>query len=144
MRVNEDYATWNAANQVNDELSVRAFWRRLLKIRKEHIVLVGPGLPPYPGLPLMTETPRQIAGDFQELAHDHERIFAFVRRLDDQLALVVLNFGNDDAVVQLDSLPFPWSSLQLEIGNYLNKGDGTITDGAIELKGFEGRLYFSR
>jgi oligo-1,6-glucosidase len=86
----------------------------------------------------------QIAGDFQELVHDHERIFAFVRRLGNQFALVALNFGNDDAIVQLDSLPLPWSSLQLEIGNYRNEGDDTITDGTIQMKGFEGRLYLSR
>ncbi|KAJ2933230.1 hypothetical protein H1R20_g3817, partial [Candolleomyces eurysporus] len=124
MRVNEDYEVWNAENQVQDENSVRAFWRRLLKIRKNNIVL--------------------IAGDFEELVHDHERIFAFVRRLGDQVALVVLNFGNEDVTVRLDSPTLPWPSLQLEIGNYRNQGEVPIADGTLEMKGFEGRLYLFR
>lgn len=41
MRVNEDYEIWNAENQVQDENSVRAFWKRLLKIRKDNVVLVN-------------------------------------------------------------------------------------------------------
>jgi glycosidase len=40
MRVNEDYETWNAASQVDDERSVRAFWKRALQLRKDHKVLV--------------------------------------------------------------------------------------------------------
>jgi alpha-glucosidase len=40
MRVNEDYETWNAAAQVDDEKSVRAFWKRALQLRKDHKVLV--------------------------------------------------------------------------------------------------------
>ncbi|KAJ2913186.1 hypothetical protein MD484_g7227, partial [Candolleomyces efflorescens] len=120
MRVSEDYNTWNAENQVKDENSVRAFWKRLLEIRKENDVLV--------------------AGDFEELVHDHERVFAYVRRLRHQVALVVLAFGNEDVTIQLDSLSLPWSSLKLEAGNYHNKGEVPISDGKLELKGFEGGI----
>jgi hypothetical protein len=63
--------------------------------------------------------------------------------LGDQLALVVLNFGNEDVSTQLDSPSLPWSSLQLEAGNYHNKGEVPIVDGKVEMKGFEGRLYIS-
>jgi hypothetical protein len=63
--------------------------------------------------------------------------------LGDQLALVVLNFGNEDVTIQLESLSLPWTSLQLEIGNYRSKGEVPIVDGKMEMKGFEGRLYIS-
>jgi oligo-1,6-glucosidase len=41
MRVNDDYAEWNAAKQLNNENSVWAFWRQALRLRKEHDLLVG-------------------------------------------------------------------------------------------------------
>jgi alpha-glucosidase len=41
MRVNEDYKAWNAERQAGDEESVLAFWKKVLKIRKEHPVLVS-------------------------------------------------------------------------------------------------------
>lgn len=40
MRVNEDYATWNAAAQVGEKDSVFAFWKEALGVRKENDVLV--------------------------------------------------------------------------------------------------------
>ncbi|KAL0948078.1 hypothetical protein HGRIS_010701 [Hohenbuehelia grisea] len=40
MRPNDDHASWNAANQVDDPQSVLSFWKRVLKIRKAHEVLV--------------------------------------------------------------------------------------------------------
>ena len=66
-----------------------------------------------------------------------------MRRLGHQVALVVLAFGNEDVTIQLDSLSLPWYSLRLEAGNYHNKGEVPISDGKLELKGFEGRLYIS-
>jgi len=41
MRVNDDYPEWNAEQQIGDESSVYAFWRRALKVRKAHDVLVS-------------------------------------------------------------------------------------------------------
>lgn len=40
MRVNDDYPTWNAAAQLDDAGSVRAFWKRALRLRKDHKALV--------------------------------------------------------------------------------------------------------
>jgi alpha-glucosidase len=41
MRVNDDYPEWNAEQQIGDEGSVHAFWKRALKVRKAHDVLVS-------------------------------------------------------------------------------------------------------
>lgn len=41
MRVNDDYPEWNAEQQIADETSVHAFWKRALKVRKAHDVLVS-------------------------------------------------------------------------------------------------------
>lgn len=40
MRVNDDYATWNVAAQSADPDSVLNFWKKVLRIRKAHEVLV--------------------------------------------------------------------------------------------------------
>lgn len=40
MRVNDDFETWNASAQMNDDSSVLGFWQQALKVRKEHDVLV--------------------------------------------------------------------------------------------------------
>jgi len=41
MRVNDDYPEWNAEQQISDETSVHAFWKRALKVRKTHDALVS-------------------------------------------------------------------------------------------------------
>ncbi len=40
MRVNEDYETWNASCQLEDEGSVLSFYKRALQTRKQYPVLV--------------------------------------------------------------------------------------------------------
>jgi len=41
MRVNDDYLEWNAEQQIGAGDSVHAFWKRALKVRKAHDVLVS-------------------------------------------------------------------------------------------------------
>ncbi|TEB29233.1 glycoside hydrolase [Coprinellus micaceus] len=123
MRVNEDYKAWNAERQAGDEESVLAFWKKVLKIRKEHPVL--------------------ISGEYEEIAHEHEQIFAWIRRSNEEWTLTVLNFGKASATLQLSSDSRPWSDLKLEIGNYHSTGEVPIAGDAVELKGWECRLYIS-
>ena len=35
MQVNDDYDTWNAESQERDDESVLAYWRKMLKLRKD-------------------------------------------------------------------------------------------------------------
>ncbi|KAJ6530664.1 glycoside hydrolase family 13 protein, partial [Mycena capillaripes] len=72
MRVNDDYKTWNAAAQVDDDQSVCVFWKRALKLRKDHKVL--------------------IYGDFTLLSPENEEVFAYTRSYKDWRALILLNF----------------------------------------------------
>lgn len=41
MRVNEDFKDWNAEKQRGNPTSVHGFWKKALKLRKEHLVLVS-------------------------------------------------------------------------------------------------------
>ncbi|KAF9023911.1 glycoside hydrolase family 13 protein [Hymenopellis radicata] len=40
MRVNDDYKSWNASRQLNDEESVLVFWKRALVVRKQYPLLI--------------------------------------------------------------------------------------------------------
>ncbi|GLB36830.1 putative alpha-amylase domain containing protein [Lyophyllum shimeji] len=121
MRVNDDYETWNAAAQVDDENSVLGFWKRALRVRKTHEVL--------------------IYGDFADISSDHEQVFAYTRTLGNTTALVLLNFKETEVSFVLPS-ERGWSAFKLILQNY----DGGLEDGRgiadrVLLRGFEGRIY---
>jgi hypothetical protein len=85
----------------------------------------------------------KISGEYEEIAHEHEQIFAWIRRSNEEWTLTVLNFGKASATLQLSSDSRPWSDLKLEIGNYHSTGEVPIAGDAVELKGWECRLYIS-
>ncbi|KAJ6548649.1 glycoside hydrolase family 13 protein [Mycena capillaripes] len=117
MRVNDDYRTWNAAAQVDDDQSVREFWKRALQLRKDHKVL--------------------IYGDFTSLSPENEEVFAYTRSYKDWRALILLNFTNRKVSFALPD--GNWSKHRLVFGNYAGAPDGLT--GEVELKGYEGRVY---
>ncbi|KAJ7912379.1 glycoside hydrolase family 13 protein [Mycena leptocephala] len=118
MRVNEDYETWNAAAQVDDEKSVRAFWKRALQLRKDHKVL--------------------IYGDFTILAPENEEVIAYTRSYKNAHALILLNFTSQQVLFALPQGK-NWSKLGLAFGNYAGIPDGQMSE--VELKAYEGRVY---
>ncbi|KAJ6521024.1 glycoside hydrolase superfamily [Mycena vulgaris] len=73
MHVKDDYKTWNGTSQIDDDQSVRAFWKRALKLRKEHKGWC-------------------IYGDFTLLSPENEDVFAYTRSYKNWRALVLLNF----------------------------------------------------
>ncbi|KAJ6459845.1 glycoside hydrolase family 13 protein [Mycena sanguinolenta] len=129
MRVNEDYAKWNAANQLTDPQSVYSFWKRALQIRKENRVL--------------------IYGDFTDLSPDNEEIFAYIRSYGGQHALVILNFSSRRVTfnhLEAKAKKINLSRFKLIFGNYYdeNKNSRDVHGHPqVELEGYEGRLYIS-
>ncbi|TFK66304.1 glycoside hydrolase family 13 protein [Pluteus cervinus] len=125
MRVNDDYATCNAANQVDDDDSVLAFWKAALKFRKDNDFL--------------------IYGDFTDISTDHDQVFAYLRNLQNQSALVVLNFKEKEVEYSLDPAR-NWSGFVFAFGNYKEVDDDGIRElgGAVKLKSFEGRVYLRK
>ena len=75
--VSDDYETVNAANERNDQDSVLNWYLALAKLREEH--------------PVFTE------GDYMELLHEDERIFAYARETDDAKAVILINFSTEPA-----------------------------------------------
>ncbi|KLO11209.1 glycoside hydrolase family 13 protein [Schizopora paradoxa] len=135
MRVNDDYKNWNVQEQLNRSDSTLAFWKKALRLRKEHEVLVY--------------------GDFRlldEPAH-HETVFAFSRSLGKAFVIVLLNFSDKEATVNFEHASAEETSeATLLLSNYEEAGAEiplvptqmqTFAHGSFsaKLRGYEGRIY---
>ncbi|KAM6534665.1 hypothetical protein FALCPG4_004291 [Fusarium falciforme] len=117
MRVNDDFSDWNVAQQENDEDSVLAFWRQVLKLRQqEKDVFV------YGRFDILPEYERS------------EQVFAYtMTSYDGRVALVLLNFSEEEQNVELEGYT-GWKRL-------LGKNTETFKAGGVELKPYEGVVY---
>lgn len=77
MRVNDDYAEWNAELQVADPSSILSHWRRVLDVRKEHWDVF-------------------IYGRFVMVDRDHPHVFCYKRLGQRISATIVANFTDED------------------------------------------------
>ena len=94
--INPNYRAVNAATEATDPNSVLCYYRRLTALRRAEKLLVY--------------------GDFTDLLPEHEAVFAYLRRLDQQCALVLLNLTGESTCFEL---PFtPGGEVRLE--NYAN------------------------
>ena len=75
--VSEDYETVNAASEGADPASVLSWYRALANLRRQVPALTG--------------------GAYEELFHDDERIFAFLREENGEKAIVLINFTAEQA-----------------------------------------------
>ncbi len=75
--VHNDYETQNAAVESERDDSVLGYFRRMAELRERSDVL--------------------LAGNYEEVAHDHEQIYAFVRELNSKKMLVMANFSTEEA-----------------------------------------------
>ncbi|KAG8884475.1 hypothetical protein FRB98_002374 [Tulasnella sp. 332] len=124
MRVNDDFADYNAANQMDDPKSVRSFWKLVLKIRKEHDSL--------------------IYGSFTMLSPGDERIFAYTRLgVDDdgttRFYLIVLNFTNRLVSYRIPLDVEKLKHARLVLGTY--RDEVVISKDEVQLRAYEGALY---
>ncbi|KAG1798661.1 glycoside hydrolase family 13 protein [Suillus plorans] len=119
MRVNDDYREWNAEKQIGDATSVHAFWKRALKVRKTHDVL--------------------IYGDFVMFLETHEQVFAYTRNYGSTSALVLLNFKEGKVDVDLGEVVGGVAGYTFVLGNYENEAIGL--EEKVTLRDYEGRVY---
>ncbi len=85
LTVNPNYVAINAAAAMADPDSVFAHYQKLIKLRRDHPVVVD--------------------GWYRLLLPEHEQIFAFTRTLDSAMLLVLANFSSEPAEVPAGSLP---------------------------------------
>jgi oligo-1,6-glucosidase len=116
--VNPNYRTINARQALADPNSVFRYYQSLIRLRKAH--------------------PVAVYGSYTLLLEDDERIYAFIRSLDDEQLLVILNFSGDEATFVLpQNLTF--ASQELLIGNY--PVDPAEEIASLALRPFEARVY---
>ena len=75
--VHDDYETQNAELESEQDTSVLNYFRAMAKLREDNDVL--------------------LAGSYEEIAHDHKQIYAYVRELEGVKLLVMANFTNEEA-----------------------------------------------
>jgi oligo-1,6-glucosidase len=109
MRVHDDFETINAAQQEKDETSVLAFYKRMLKLRKEHRDVF-------------------VYGTFELCDVENPDTFVYVKRYEDKIALVALNFTTE-------AKPLPdTKGLKLLVSSYAKESSNM-------LEPLEGRIY---
>ncbi len=111
--VNPNYLTINAAAAVEDPNSVFHHFRKLIKLRHDHPVVVH--------------------GRFELLLPDHEQIWALTRTLGDQVLVMIANCSSDPARVPSDALP-DVSGADLLLATHQDSASP-------ELKPWESRIY---
>lgn len=115
IKLNEDYKVWNVEAQlISEDVSVLGFWKRLLKIRKQH--------------------PSLVTGTFKMIDYKNQSVYAYTRIGKAGQYLVVCSFSEKEVT---------WAS-PVETGNLLlgncSVRDGQ-TESVLTLRPFEGRLY---
>ena len=120
MRVNDSAKEINVANQEKDQNSVLAFWRKMLKLRREHAELF-------------------IHGDFKLVDDASEHTFSFTKTVcssspakGSASALVVCNFSNEE-----QALP------EIAQGGKFKYLAGNVDEHKDKLGPWEARVYLS-
>ncbi|HET9301204.1 MAG TPA: alpha-glucosidase [Propionibacteriaceae bacterium] len=111
--VNPNYLTINAAAAIENPSSVFHHFRKLIKLRHDHPVIVH--------------------GRFELLLPDHEQIWAITRMLDDQVLLTIANWSSEPASVPPEAIP-DLTGAQVLLATH---GDST----SLELEPWESRIY---
>ena len=93
----ENYRQINVAAQMNDETSVRAFYKKLVQLRKE--------------MEIISE------GKIEFLMKEDENVLAYRRYTDSQEMLVMCNLASEEAPV---TLPQGWENTDVLIANWDN------------------------
>ena len=116
LQVNPNYTAINAADEVADAGSVFHYYQALIRLRKQY--------------PIFSE------GDFTLLFADHPALFAYQRRLGDQVMTVLCNFYEEPLTLPADAV----ASLPLDtllLGNYDTPAD------AAHFRPYEARIYLN-
>lgn len=117
IKVNPNYKEINVEDARKNNHSIWHYYRDLIELRHEEEVLVY--------------------GDFKLLLEDDSRIFAFLRTLDEDRMLILLNFSKEETEVKLPKR-LDQKEAKLLIGNYKNAG--TKIDMS-NLRPWEARVY---
>jgi len=114
MRVHDLYPEINVEKQSGDPASVLSFWKKMLRLRKEHADVF-------------------VYGVFDIVDAKNESTFMFTKTSAEKKAFVALNFSKIIQPIEFPQISGQW---ELAVWNYEKRKDGA-------LEAFEGRVYLS-
>jgi glycosidase len=121
LEVNANHKEINAEDALRDEDSIFHYYRKLIRLRKEHDIIVY--------------------GGYEPILDDHPEIFAYKRKLGDETLVVIANFyGNEPELVlpvELDG-----NSCKIVINNYA--GAAGRPSELKKLRPYEAIVYLSQ
>eukprot|EP01119_Soliformovum_irregulare_P005668 TRINITY_DN17401_c0_g1_i1.p1 TRINITY_DN17401_c0_g1~~TRINITY_DN17401_c0_g1_i1.p1 ORF type:complete len:611 (+),score=170.70 TRINITY_DN17401_c0_g1_i1:6-1838(+) len=117
LMVNPNYVQVNVGLQVEDANSILNYYKTLLRLRKEHDVL--------------------IYGDYTLISDDDDGVYAYLRCLGNQRVLVVANFYEDEATLKI---PDEFVGAKKLIGNYERED---IKENHLHLRPYETIVYLA-
>lgn len=112
LKVNSNYKTINAAAQEDDQNSCLNYFRKMVRLRKENLVL--------------------IYGKYNLLDSENEKVYAYTRELEDKKLLVLLNFSAESATANTG---IDVSKAKVLINNYSSKNNNN------SLRAYEAVVY---
>jgi Glycosidases len=118
IKVNLNYKEINAKSQMDNEKSIFNYYKKLIKIRKSHPVVVY--------------------GKYKLILEESKEIFAYTRTLENEKLLVICNFTGNETRFTLEE-PIEIKTKELLISNYDIDVSKPIEE--IELKPYEARIY---
>lgn len=118
IKVNSNYKFINVESNIKDENSIFNFYRKLIKLRKENQVL--------------------IYGEYIPLLENSTGIISYIRKLEDDCVMIVMNFSNESSQFDIKSIP-EHQEEELLLSNYASC-DFNISE-AFVLMPYEARVY---
>jgi glycosidase len=118
IKVNENYKNINVEKALDDPHSLYHYYKKLINLRKEKEVLVY--------------------GDYHLILEEDDKIYAYIRTLEEEKVLVIVNLFKECAYFHLPS-EYQGSAYQLLLSNYDIKEEQNVN--YIELQPYEARVY---
>ncbi|MDP4145231.1 MAG: alpha-glucosidase [Bacillota bacterium] len=118
IKVNYNYKDINVEKQLQDPNSIFHYYRKLIALRKSTDTLVY--------------------GDFKDVNREHKEIYSYIRELNGERILVIVNFfGNEPVFILPEDINY--EKAELLLSNYDIENAGDIR--TINLRPYEARIY---
>ncbi len=118
IKVNPNYPEINVAHNLKDSNSIFHYYQKIIQIRKENLIM--------------------IYGDYQLILEDDEHIYSYLRTLNKDRLLIILNFFFNQTIFNLPE-NINYKNKKLLISNYDIEEDEDIK--RIYLRPYEARVY---
>lgn len=118
IKINPNYPDVNVAHDLKDSNSIFHYYQKIIRLRKENLIM--------------------IYGDYQLILEDDEHIYSYLRTLNKDRLLIILNFFSNQTIFNLPA-NIDYQDKKLLISNYDIEESEDIK--RIYLRPYEARVY---